>query len=279
MKRRSRTVAGLLRNAKPWRLRWRPNRWRADQRARARRRILLAGVSAFGFLVLAAYATDRLPSYSVRSVEVMGLARLSTAEINAWIDIPAHSELTELDLGAIQTRLASHPWVRSATLRKVFPDRLVVQIVEREPAAVLEAGSRSALVDRTGAVLAESRSGLWSDQSEGGLPIIRGIGLDGYKRDDASERAKFLTAIRAIDTAREPGGTVNTDPAPFHPVSVDIESARGAVVQAGTYQVWLGREGFEERWERFLAVRPDIDAKRHGPVTVDLRFPRQVVVR
>ena len=71
------------------------------------------------------------------------------------------------DINAVQERLQTIPWVKSAQVRKVFPSSLKVDVLERKPFALLEDGGL-ALVDEDGVVLEKETS-----PSEWDLPIIR----------------------------------------------------------------------------------------------------------
>jgi cell division protein FtsQ len=81
---------------------------------------------------------------------------------NRWLArtlaLPKSASLMELDLLKLQARLLAEDQVASATLTKVFPDRLVVQVSERSPVARLQVqwlGQRhTLLVARDGVVYA-----------------------------------------------------------------------------------------------------------------------------
>ena len=77
---------------------------------------------------------------------------------------------------AARQRLEQLPWVRSATIQRVFPDGLTIAISERTPYAVwrrtgLDSLVQETLVDGTGREL-----GTLSAGSEVGLPVVAGEG-------------------------------------------------------------------------------------------------------
>jgi cell division protein FtsQ len=55
-----------------------------------------------------------------------------------------------VDLDAVRARLLELSWVEDARVSRQLPDTLVVDIVERKPAAVLKKPGRLVLIDRTG---------------------------------------------------------------------------------------------------------------------------------
>src|SRR5271168_819464 len=68
-----------------------------------------------------------------------------------------------------RSELEQMPWVESATVQRVLPNRLRVELVERTPIAFLKVGNELALVDAQGVIL---------DRPEGEdlqFPIVTGI--------------------------------------------------------------------------------------------------------
>jgi hypothetical protein len=74
----------------------------------------------------------------VREVRVEGLQRLDNERVTALAAIPADSTLLRLDIEGIQDRLADDPWIVSTEVSRSFPSTLVLSVVEREIAAVVE---------------------------------------------------------------------------------------------------------------------------------------------
>lgn len=130
---------------------------REDRRQRARRvaRLAVLGiVLAFGGWHLARLAEARrwLDWFRVREVKVVGAdvahpnvlvaeAGLLGARLHWWSD-----------LGAFVERVERDPMVAEARFRRRFPNRLTLEVVEREPIAFVEMG-RLAPVDSAGRVL------------------------------------------------------------------------------------------------------------------------------
>jgi cell division protein FtsQ len=77
-----------------------------------------------------------------------------------------------LNTNEIAERVAEHPVVESARVRASLPDRVVVDLVEREPAIVWQTGERAVLVDEYGWVLAEAETDElpWVVELDGTLP-------------------------------------------------------------------------------------------------------------
>jgi cell division protein FtsQ len=111
--------------------------------------------------------------FSVSRVELLGLGRLDAATVTkVALDQPSLA-MPLLDLDAIRGRLMSDfKWIKEARVSRRLPDTLVVEIVERSPAAVWQLNGRLQLVDGEGAVLEPVRP----DAIPAGLPVVIGPG-------------------------------------------------------------------------------------------------------
>lgn len=134
------------------------------------RRLTLWGVAIVLLVVGAAVAVAmRLPQmagnaigeqvgasgFAVRRVELRGLDRMDHNIVyNAVLDQPSRA-MPLVDLDAIRARLMTFPWIKDARVSRRLPDTLVVDVVERTPAALWQNGRRLFLIDADGVALRE----------------------------------------------------------------------------------------------------------------------------
>ena len=124
--------------------------------------VVLAGVA-----ILAAILVFRVPQmigvamgegvgqagFAMSRVEIKGANRVSRLAIyNAAFDQPSMA-MPLVDLDATRARLLQFGWVKEARVSRRFPDTLVVDIVERQPAAIWQHEGRLSLIDAEGVVL------------------------------------------------------------------------------------------------------------------------------
>lgn len=112
--------------------------------------VQIAVLGAEGFAVLFLLAQ---PAFRPQDVQIRGLSRLRSADVRRALDLPADRNLFLLSEPALQHRLESVPWVRSASVKLALPDRVTVTIVEWMPTAVLQVGEATYLVNDQGVVL------------------------------------------------------------------------------------------------------------------------------
>lgn len=123
----------------------------------------------------------------VHQVDITGLKRMDRDTVYAVVfeGQPSRAML-RIDLAAVRERLLRYGWVKDAYVSRRLPDRLVVHITEREPAAVWQDQGRLTLIDESGVLLAPI------DRSQmNGLPLMIGPGAD---RQEASYQALLAAA-------------------------------------------------------------------------------------
>jgi len=88
--------------------------------------------------------------FVVKQVDVMGEGRLNEADVRAAIGIYPGEYFFGADLERAQMRTESLPWVDRAVVRRLWPNRIVVQLVETTPYALWQQGGQFSLVSAKG---------------------------------------------------------------------------------------------------------------------------------
>jgi cell division septal protein FtsQ len=115
------------------------------------------------------------PLFLVRVVEVSDQpldSPLDPREVSALAAVPlATTSLFSLDLKSIEKRLLTNHWVRDVILTKRFPQTLAIQVIYRQPVALLQ-GPQGILkyVDTDGALF-----GPVTLRGRADLPVIHGL--------------------------------------------------------------------------------------------------------
>jgi len=203
------------------------------------------------FVVLSLYAlaifTMRLPIFPLREVQIQGeVIHTSQEQIGALLHSHFKGNFFTFDLERLREAFSLLPWVRSATVRRVWPDQLDVSLEEH---SVLARWGEHALVNSFGEV--------YEAASDLKLPVFRGP--DGSAREMTERFVEFnhiLTPlsheVRELALSERRAWTLTLD--------------SGMVLQ-------LGREHFRERLARFVNVYPRaIATLAVPPKRVDLRY-------
>jgi hypothetical protein len=101
--------------------------------------IVVAAILTVGFLAVRSHL------FALQRIDIQPLSNdypVRTEEIESQLQLPrGKTHLVDLDLKPIEARLMKNPWVKGVVLSKQFPDRLIVQIIERKPVALVQSGS------------------------------------------------------------------------------------------------------------------------------------------
>src|SRR4029450_489056 len=80
------------------------------------------------------------PYFAVRDVVIHHRGRLPAADLRTALGISVGESIWDIDAQAAEARLRARPWVRSASVRRELPDRVVVRVREYRPTAILVVG-------------------------------------------------------------------------------------------------------------------------------------------
>jgi len=206
----------------------------------------------------------------VTRLTVRGNERLSTGEVLAVVGDLRGQSILLADLDAQRARLLDSPWVASASLRRVLPSTIEIEIAERVPMGLGRVGSRLYLVDVGGVVIDE----YGPQYAEFDLPIIDGLSQAG-EAQGAMDGRRVALAARVM-------GALKKRPDLAQKVSqIDVTDPHDAVVilDGDAALLHLGEERFVERLQSYLELAPTLRERVPAIDYVDLRFDERVYVR
>jgi len=123
----------------------------------------------------------------VAVVTVSGATHMSEPRILAIAGIDASRSLPFFDVAEAKARLEADPLVKQASVRKLYPNQIVIEIVERTPYAVWQKDGDVSAIAADGAPIDEVTDGRYAD-----LPFVVGEGANGRVRE-------FVELLDAMD--------------------------------------------------------------------------------
>ncbi len=147
----------------------------------------LAGLPAMAQQQIAGIASDA--GFEVRRVKVTGAERMNERKVYERVFAERDRPMPLVDLEAVREELLDLNWVKDARVSRQLPDTLVVDIVEREPHAVLAKPDRLVLIDEEGAELEPISAGNAKD-----MLVISGPGA----RRQVAELDSLLDSAPAL---------------------------------------------------------------------------------
>ena len=110
-----------------------------------------AGVPALMEQQIAASAGSA--GFQMRNIDLTGVERMNRLKVYEEVMEHRGTPMPLLNLAAIRDDLRRMPWVAEARVSRQLPDKLVIDIQERTPHAVLVKPDRLVLIDRNGVEL------------------------------------------------------------------------------------------------------------------------------
>ncbi|MGC8908199.1 MAG: cell division protein FtsQ/DivIB [Desulfomonilaceae bacterium] len=246
---------------------------------RQRNRRILKGILAVTltadcllFAAFVALLLVYLPYFNLREVEVVGNRRLSRAEVVEASGMESGINLLTVDLRAIAERLRRHPWVRSAAVYRRFPGRIVLEIEERTPRAIL-AANKLYYVDEQAEFFTRLLPG---DPVH--LPLFTGVKEEDLRVSGGEIKEMLRNGLRLIDYMDK--GSSGLDIADVSHLRIRVEEGLSLYTRSGQVII-LGKTDLEQKMERYGRLKKFLTQRGewHNARVINLDFEDRALVR
>jgi len=223
-------------------------------------------VAALGLCAATALWAARLPVFAIKGIRVEGeVSRNSESTIRANAAPRLAGSFLTLDLQKSRAAFEAVPWVRHAVVRRVWPNRLAVQLEEHRPTALWVAvDGNDRLVNSFGEVFEANIGDVEDDE----LPRLSG---------PEGSAAQMLAMLRRLTPVLEP-----LNAGDLAQLTLSARGSWRAELDSGAV-VELGRGSEDEvlaRTERFVRTMPRVAAQYQRPLeSADLRHADGFAVR
>jgi cell division protein FtsQ len=152
------------------------------------------------------------PRFDLARAEVHGLSHMPHAELEQALEPVMGGNLFRTDTDAVERRLRALPWLADAEVSRRLPNRLLIEVVEEEPALLVSLGGLY-LADARGRVFKRASTATGEGQ---GLVVVTGLRRDDYLADPASAQVVIASALQLAEgyqsiDSRPALGEVNID--------------------------------------------------------------------
>lgn len=142
--------------------------------------------------------TTAAAGFTVDEILVTGRERIAPDDLLARLNIRVGAPIFDVSIAEGQQKIAESSWVDSVTVSRRLPDTIVVNIKERQPAALWQYQKKITLIDAAGHVLAHDNLDTYND-----LPLVVGehaaenvLTLLGLLRAEPEIAAMLTAAVR-----------------------------------------------------------------------------------
>jgi len=221
----------------------------------------VAGASAYSWLT-------RSPLFSVRSIDLNPCAHVTQEEVWAIVRGGGRGSIWAVPAREVARRLSDHPWVRSVSVRKAFPDRLVVRIEERRPVAMVNLDALY-YVDAEGSPF--KRLTAYDPKN---YPILTGFSRGDLLARDAVTLRNFRKTLELLRMAE--AGPLRQNLSEVH---FDAQDGYTLVTRDAGLQLKMGSTDFREAMRRVEEAMPRLSGLGGPAGIVDLKTSGRIFVR
>jgi len=243
------------------------------------RRVLVLALASVAGLTAAVYGTRFLlysPSMLLLrpdQIELSGNRVVSREAVLQQFVHDRNRTILRVPLEARRSQLEQIPWVESASVQRILPNRLRIELTERTPVAFARNGNELALIDAHGVMLDRPRG------EHLHFPIVTGVS-DDLPRDQREKRMQtYEEFLKDVDLVR--GGSSDrvseidlSNPKDLRVVMTGLASATDA--QAVT--IHFGSGEFTGKYKMLVDNFSQWQANAGRVQSIDLQYSRQVVV-
>lgn len=133
--------------------------------------------------------------FRITTVAINGRKQLTQDEVLGIGGVNGRSSLLFLDAAAVRDKLKSNPWIADATVLKLYPGQLQIDIVERTAFALWQQDGRLSVIADDGAVLEPYLSRRFLS-----LPLVVGKGAESHAKDFLALLARY-PQVRSVTKA------------------------------------------------------------------------------
>lgn len=234
----------------------------------ALRNAAIAGVT----LLVLAWVLVRPDQLYVERIEFSGTEQSTPAQLRHLADIHNGTLIWSVNLAEVSERVQRHPWVEAVTVERRLPGTIRVEVVEREPVALLAWEGRLLYVDRRG------RPFLDAHTDDLDHPVITGLSPEDESRNDKLPRLVIHDALWLLDQldTRQLVPRDQVSEVAFHPARGFEIQTTGAQPGRPTARILVGLGSYERQLDH-LAALLDKGVDLTEPLHVDVA-PRKVAI-
>jgi cell division protein FtsQ len=203
------------------------------------------------------------------NVEVAGAHHVSRGQILQIMAPDLSRNVFKIPLAERQKQIEEIPWVESAAVMRLLPNRVKIEVKERTPVAFAQVGSKIELVDATGVMMNTPES-----QADYSFPVIQGMSATDPLSMRGAQMKIYNTLMHELDAndaaySKDINEVDLSDP---EDVKITVADKDGAVM------IHLGSSNYLERYKIYVGHVQEWRQQFPKLNSVDLRYERQVIL-
>ena len=222
--------------------------------------------SVIGYLLFSGYNfLISTPRFQIQDVTFRGNHVINNSQILEWLGPVIGENLIAIDLVGLSKRLSDHPWVKTASIQRIFPQGLEFELTERVPYARVKK-DQIYLMDNSGVILSPEKP------VYGHLPLI--ILHDNKEKDVPNE--ELLNSLKTMDYFNQLSFFKN------NPLEVAELVGPSRVLfnsRNQGFKIQMSMDELNEGFKKFMIILDSLEDENLKTQMIDLSFKDQVVIR
>ncbi|MEA3454100.1 MAG: FtsQ-type POTRA domain-containing protein [Candidatus Caldatribacteriota bacterium] len=133
---------------------------------------------------------------NIEEVIIKGNDCLSEDEILCSSKVKLGENIFKLDLKKSKDSLMQEPWIKEVEIKRVIPNKIIISIKERKPAAIIHIGEEYFSSTKEGIVLSK----IDSPEEKFSLPLVLGLEINEIKIGEIIDKPEFRTALESTNS-------------------------------------------------------------------------------
>ncbi len=210
------------------------------------------------------------PYFRVREVEVEGGRKMTKETLHSLTMMEGMPNLFSVNLKKVVKRLESHPWIDQVRVKKVFPNKILIQVEERKPMAIIQLGELY-YIDTHGEIFSPV-----GDRDDYNYPYLTGLTRQFLEKEPVEAKhliMKALELLKIVEQEKVP---------PLKELSeIHMEKTFGiqCFTKAEGVEVRMGWDHFGEKLKRLSLIWSDFRKRGFSAVSIDCSDLKRMVVR
>ena len=208
--------------------------------------------------------------FAIKELVIRTGPRVSEQDVRMLANLAEGQNILSFRLRPAAEAIEIHPWVKRASVMRELPDRVVIEVRERDPVALMALGSLY-YVDHDGEVFKKLLPGEVMD-----YPVLTGVSLQEVVEDKAGVDPLIQEALAIIGQARHSRSFGSSQISEIH-----LDRARGATVVRAEdgLRICFGKERIPDKWIRLERTLEEMGDDAAKVAELDLNYEGRATIR
>lgn len=210
------------------------------------------------------------PYFQIKEVEVIGAQKIPKEMFLSLPVVEGMPNIFSIKLKEVVKPFESHPWVEQVKARKIFPNKIMIQIEEKKPMAIIQL-EELFYIDSQGEIFAPV-----GDRDEFDYPYLTGLTREALENDPTETSRLIQKAIELLTIVNQKENFIFKEISEIH---MDKNFGIRWFTREEGVEIKMGWEDFGDKIRRLSLVWSDLRNRGWEAASIDCRELNRMVVK